>query len=119
MITPEQFRAELASRLNEVLPDGFHASASEPGVCLDAPDGLGTWTWAGQFEADPDNLALYRDAGCMLLDSLQDCVSVTLREVWPMAATEPEHRMATPGGKVEGTVLHLWCGDEESPALGF
>ena len=27
------------------------ASASEPGVCLDAPDGLGTWTLAGQFEA--------------------------------------------------------------------
>jgi hypothetical protein len=33
---------------------------------------------------------------------------LTLWEAWPMVATEPEHRMAMPGSKVEGTVFHLF-----------
>ena len=34
-----------------------------------------------------------------------------------METTEPEHRIASPGSKVEGTVLYLWNGPEESPVV--
>lgn len=117
MITPEQFRAELSRRLNAVLPEGFSTSPSDDGVWLDAPDGYGTLGWAGHIDEDPTDLARYVDAGINVLNSLQDCVSVTLREMWPLAATTPEHRMAMPGGRLDCTVLHLWYGDDVSPVV--
>lgn len=117
MITPELFRAELSRRLNDILPNGFETSPTNDGVWLDAPDGYGTLGWAGHVDEDPSDLALYREAGVNALNGLQDCVAMTLHEFWPMAATEPEHRMAMPGGKVEGTALHLWYGDEGSPVV--
>lgn len=75
------------------------------------------WVWAGQVDRNPGNLDSYRDAGCNVLNCLQDNVAVTLREVWPLETAEPEHRMAMPGGKVEGTVLYLWYGPEENPTV--
>ena len=117
MITPDQFRSELALRLNEVLPEGFHATPGWDDIELDAPDGLGTSGWTGQVDRDPTNLDLYVAAGWNVLSSVQDCVAITLREVWPMETAEPEHRMGLPGSKVEGTVLYLWYGPEENPTL--
>ena len=117
MITPERFRAELAGRLNQILPDGFHATPSGIGIYLDAPDGLGTWVWTGQVDRDPSNLESYSAAACNVLNTVQDCVAITLREVWPLETAEPEHRMAYPGSKAEGTVLYLWYGPEESPIV--
>jgi hypothetical protein len=119
MITPEQFRAGLSHRLNQILPDGFKTSPTEDGIWLDAPDGLGALGWAGHIDKDPSNFALYREAGVNVLSSLQDCVSMTLREFWPLAATEPEHRMAMPGGRIEGAVLYLWYGQEISPIVSL
>ena len=40
MITPDQFRVELARRLNEVLPEGFHATPGWDDIELDAPERL-------------------------------------------------------------------------------
>lgn len=117
MITPDQFRVELARRLNEVLPEGFHATPTRDGIYLETPDGLGTSGWTGQVDRDPANPDSYRDAGWNVLSSVQDCVAVTIREVWPMETTEPEHRMAYPGSKVEDTVLYIWYGPEENPTL--
>ena len=42
---------------------------------------------------------------------------MTLRDVRPMAMTELAHQMAMPGGNVEGTVLHLWYGDEDNSVV--
>ena len=119
MITADQFRRELACRVNEVFPAGFQASPMGDGIWLDAPDGYGMLQWAGHIAEDPLDLDLYRQAGIRVLDGFQDCVSMTLREFWPMAATEPEHRMAMPGGKVEGTMLRLWYGDAANPVVSL
>ena len=51
------------------------------------------------------------------MNRFQDRVCMTLRDVWPMAMTEPAHQMAMPGGNVEGTVLHLWYGDEDNSVV--
>ena len=117
MITPDQFRAEFARRLNEVLPEGFHATPGSDDIELDAPDGLGTSGWTGLVDRDPANLESYIAAGWNVLSGFQDCVVMTLREGWPMETTTPEYRMAYPGSKVEGTVLYLWYGPEESPVV--
>ena len=119
MITADEFRQKLASRLNEVIPAGFQASPIEDGIWLDAPDGYGMLQWAGHMDEDPLDLDLYRQAGIRVLEGFQDCVSMTHREIWPMAATEPEHRMAMPGGKIGGTVLRLWYGDAASPVVSL
>lgn len=117
MITPDQFRTELSDRLNAVLPEAFSTSPVDDGVSLTAPDGYGTFGWAGHMDEEPTDLALYVEAGVNVLSSLQDCVSVTLREPWPLASASPEHLMAMPGGTLEGTLLQLWYGDEERRVL--
>jgi hypothetical protein len=117
MITPEGFRSELAGRLNEVLPEGFKAFPDNDWVCLDAPDGFGTSSWAGHMDDDPSDLNGYREAAWMVLSGLQDCVCETFREWWPMARTEPEHQMALPGASLDGTLLRLWYGDEHEPIV--
>ncbi len=87
-----------------MLPEGFETSPTEDGVWMEAPDGFGALGWAGHTDTDPTDLVLYCDAGRNVLNSLQDCVCKTLRDFWPTATTKPEHQMAMPGGKVEGTV---------------
>jgi hypothetical protein len=119
MITADQFRQQLAARVNEVLPAGFKARPMGDGIWLDAPDGYDMTQWAGHMDEDPLDLELYCEAGIRVLDGFQDCVAMTLREFWPMAASEPEHRMAMPGGKIEGTVLRLWYGDAASPVVSL
>ena len=119
MITPPEFRAALSRRLNAILPEGFSTSPTDEGVWLHSPDGYGTMGWAGHIDEDPSDLALYVDAGVNVLNSLQDCVSETLREIWPLATTTPDHRMAMPGGKLQGTSLLLWYGDEGRPVVSL
>ena len=58
------------------------------------------------------DLSLYTSAAWTVLSSIQDGVSVTLREPWPLGMVGSEHQMAMPGAKVVDDVLELWYGDE-------
>jgi hypothetical protein len=81
MMTPDQLRAELACQLNEVLPEGFQATAGWDALDLDAPDGLGTSGWTGQVDGHPATLDSYVAAGWTVLSSVQDCVATRLRPI--------------------------------------
>jgi hypothetical protein len=107
----------VAAGLSEVLPEGFVASPTADGVWLHTPDHLGNLGWAGHIEQDPGNPEAFRDAAWNVLNSLQDGVCLTLREFWPMARDEPEHQMAMPGARLDGSTLHMWYGDEQAPTV--
>jgi hypothetical protein len=108
----------LAERLAQVLPEGFSISSDGPDLWLDTPDGFGNSAWAGAVDRNPMDLSLYAGAAWTVLSSIQDGVSVTLRELWPLVMVGSEHQMDTPGAVVDG-VLELWYGNEDAPAIRF
>jgi hypothetical protein len=114
-----QLASALAERLAQVLPEGFSISSDGHDLWLDTPDGAGTSVWAGVVDHNPTDLSLYTSAADTVLSSIQDGVSVTLREPWPLVMVGGEHQMAMPGAKVVDEVLELWYGDEDAPAIRF
>lgn len=108
----------LGERLASVLPPGFSITSRGDLLWLDTPDGYGNSAWAGAVDQDPTDLELYAGAAWTVLSSIQDGVSVTLREVWPML-DGPGHQMALPGARVDGDMLHCWYGSEEAPVIRF
>ena len=114
-----QLASALAERLAQVLPEGFSISSDGPDLWLDTPDGVGTSAWAGAVDRNPMDLSLYTGAATTVLDSIQDGVSVTLREPWPLVMVGSEHQMAMPDAKVVDGVLELWYGNEDAPAIRF
>ena len=63
---------------------GFPSRRTGPTWWLDTPDGVGTSAWAGVVDQNPMDLSLYTTAAWTVLSSIQDGVSVTLREPWPL-----------------------------------
>jgi hypothetical protein len=114
-----QLASALAERLAQVLPEGFSISSDGHDLWLDTPDGFGNSAWAGAVDRNPMDLSLYAGAVWTVLSSVQDGVSVTLREAWPLVMIGSEHQMALPGAKVVDEVLELWYGDEDAPAIRF
>ena len=111
--------AALVERLALVLPQGFSISSEGHDLTLDTPDGLGTSAWAGAVDENPTDLALYPKAAWVVLSSIQDGVTLTLRECWPLSIVGGEHKMAMPGAKVVEKTLELWYGNEEAPVIRF
>ena len=114
-----QLASALAERLAQVLPEGFFVSSDGHDLWLDTPDGVGTSAWAGVVDHNPMDLSSYASAAWTVLSSIQDGVSVTLREPWPLVMVGREHQMAMPGAKVVDEVLQFWYGDEDAPAIRF
>lgn len=114
-----RFAAALVERLALVLPKGFSISSEGHNLTLDTPDGLGNSAWAGAVDENPTDFALYPDAAWVVLSSIQDGVTLTLRECWPLIIVGGEHKMAMPGAKVAEDTLELWYGDEEAPVIRF
>ena len=112
-----QFAKALAERLAEVLPDGFSITAAGSYLGLSCPDGFDSSSWAGQVDDDPTDFALYPEAAWVVLSSVQDGISVTLREPWPCLASDQSRELALPGAKVVGDSLVMWYGTEEAPAI--
>lgn len=117
-MTGIQLAAALAVRLAPVLPEGFSISAIGDNLWLDTPDGLGTNGWAGAVDQDPGSIDLLEGAAWTALSGVQDGVSVTLYEFWPMV-DGPGHEMALPGAKVIADQLHVWYGPEANPTILF
>ena len=78
-----QLASALAERLAQVLPKGFSISSQGHELWLDTPDGFGNSAWAGAVDENPTDLSLYPGAAWVVLSSIQDGVSLTLREAWP------------------------------------
>jgi len=114
-----QLAKALAERLSEVLPDGFSITSEGHNLWLDTPDGLGSSAWAGAVDRDPTDFALYPRAAWVVLSSIQDGVSLTLREFWPLVEVNEQHQLAMPGAKVVGDSLVLWYGSEDAPTIRF
>jgi len=114
-----QLASALAERLAKVLPEGFSISSKGHDLWLDTPDGLGNSAWAGAVDEDPTDLSLYPGAASVVLSSIQDGVSVTLGDPWPLVMVGSSHQMAMPGAKVVDGVLELWYGDDDAPTIRF
>jgi hypothetical protein len=114
-----QLASALAERLAQVLPEGFSISSAGHELWLDTPDGFGNSAWAGAVDENPTDLSLYSGAAEVVLSSIQDGVSLTLREPWPLELVGRQHQMAMPGAKVVDGALELWYGNEDAPAIRF
>ena len=114
-----QLASALAERLAQVLPEEFSISSEGHELWLDTPDGFGNSAWAGAVDENPTDLSLYSAAAEVVLNSIQDGVSITLREPWPLMMVGREHQMAMPGAKVVDGTLELWYGNEDAPAIRF
>jgi hypothetical protein len=116
-MSPEQFAAALVERLAPILPAGFSARADAGGVCIDAPDGLGSATSVADL-LDRDDLEPqdYADVAWAVLSMAQDVVSETTTDPWPVAMGSTRD-LAEPGTRVEGGTVHLYFGAEEQPVL--
>jgi hypothetical protein len=109
---------EFAQRLVEVLPPGFTICPEHNGIWLDAPDGYGTFGWLGAVDQDPVNGDLYPGAVETAMNSIQECICETIRDVWPrLKDGAPGHQMALPGARREGNVIKLWFGSEHAPVI--
>jgi hypothetical protein len=109
----------LRDRLAEVLPAGFSITSVGSQLWLDTPDGLGNSAWAGAVDEDPTNTDLYCGAVWSVLSSVQDGVTRTLRQVWPLLNDARRYEMAMPGARVVGDTLTLWYGHEDAPVISF
>jgi hypothetical protein len=112
-----QLASALAERLAQVLPQGFSISSTGYELWLDTPDGYGNSAWAGAVDQNPTDLALYSGAAWQVLNSIQDGVSVTLREPWLLEMVSGKRQMAMPDAKVVDGVLDLWYGQEDAPVI--
>jgi len=112
-----QLASALAERLARVLPEGFSIFSKGHELWLDTPDGCANSAWAGAVDRNPSDLSLYSGTAWQVLNSIQDGVSVTLREPWPLEMVGGKRQMAMPDAKVVDGVLELWYGKEDAPAL--
>ncbi len=62
---------------------------------------------------------MYSGAAEVVLSSIQDGVSMTLREPWPLMMAGSKRQMAMPGAKVVDGALEPWYGKEDAPAIRF
>ena len=63
------------------------------------------------------DLSLYPGAARAVLSGVQDGVSVTLGECWPLVMVNGQHQMAMPGAKIVDGTLELWYGNEDAPTM--
>ena len=117
------WRHELAIRLNEVLPEGFLASADRDGIAVSVRGRLDGYAWTGQqpdevVSVDPVESSLRWIAGSArkVLSDVQDVISETTRDPWPRMPG-PERIEAPAGARVLEGALHCWYGDEHAPVL--
>jgi hypothetical protein len=114
------FARELADRLADILPDGLSVLADGSALVLHrAGDALGGSDAATIVdETDGRGTAeRYEVAGRAVLDAIQDCVVMYLRDRWPRDASGS---MAMPGAHARGGRVNLWYGPTlESAALAL
>src|SRR5690348_8857231 len=104
-MTPDEERHRRIARVvaiaaNQLVPPGFAVEQVGGGIKIISPDGVHSWQGVGSDD-------VVSSAG-LLLDSLQNVVCETIRDVWPLA--EGRRHGTTPTWRVEmvGSTLRLW-----------
>jgi hypothetical protein len=112
------FAAELATRLNEVVPDGFTVIAEHENVVLrHNGEVIGSTSMADLVESSenldhlPENL---ETAARAILSNVQDWIADTSYEPWPGTQSQPN-----PGAQFSDGILAMWFGDQENPVLSL
>ena len=111
-----KFAAELAIRLNEVVPDGFTVVAEDENVVL-RHNGkvVGSTGMAEIVESSEnlDHLPQNMETGARaILSNVQDWIADTTTEPWPGKRSLPN-----PDAQVTGERLEAWFGDQDNPVL--
>jgi len=103
-----QLASALAERVAQVLPEGFSISSDGHELWLNTPDGYGNSAWTGGVDENPMDFSSYAGAAWVVLNSIQDGVSITLREPWPLMMVGRQHLMAIPG--LRSSMARWSCG---------
>jgi len=117
-VTPAKFARELAAALAASLPEGFTCTADGDSITVETPSGEAVTTALDLDADDEGDAEVYADAAEGVLSLAQDVVSDALDATWPGPAVVTDD-LPVPGARVDGAVIRLWYGDEDSPVLAL
>lgn len=117
-MTPAKFARELAAALAASLPEGFTCTADGDSITVETPSGEAVTTALDLDADDEGDAEVYADAAEGVLSLAQDVVSDALDATWPGPAVVTDD-LPVPGARVDGAVIRLWYGDEDSPVLAL
>ncbi|HEX4253229.1 MAG TPA: hypothetical protein VH008_35530 [Pseudonocardia sp.] len=107
---------ELATRLNEVAPDGFTVEAENTYVTVrhrgEFVGRSGAARFVDSVEGNQSPVGAIERAARVILDTVQDYFVDISTRPWP-----GERSGADPGVQVSGSVLEMWFGDRSNPVL--
>lgn len=116
-VSAERLAAELAARLNEVVPTGCGVRSVGALVLVDSVTGERAASGAASIAEDEDGRDLgerLEVAATAVLSGVQDTVAVVLAEPWPVATGGA---MALPDAVVETGMLQLRYLSDRRPVL--
>lgn len=108
--------AALAERLDEVAPAGFTVTSDGASVLVHrAGLVVGVSSAPGVLDEDGEGLPEERVGGvaAAVLSGLQDDISESLTEPWPVLGGI----MVNADARQSGDVVDMWFGDEQGPAI--
>ena len=117
-MTPAKFARELAAARAASLPEGFTCTADGDSITVETPSGEAVTTALDLDADDEGDAEVYADAAEGVLSLAQDVVSDALDATWPGPAVVTDD-LPVPGARVDGAVIRLWYGDEDSPVLAL
>ena len=113
-----RFASALANRLNAVVPAAVTVRSDGHKVMVVTESGQDGGSGAAAILEDENGRDLIEriETACRaVLNGVQDGVMEELREGWP-AQGDPGG-LPLPGARVVGDEVHLWYGEEKSPAV--
>lgn len=113
-----RFAAELADRLNEVVPTGFAVTAEDVTVELRRGDQFVGSTDMAELVEDSENLddlpANLETAARAIMSNIQDWIADATSDPWPGIRSQPN-----PNARVQDQTLHIWFGDADGQVLSL
>jgi len=117
--SPEQFAAEVARRLDKIVPSGLSVRAEGTSVNVYSATDDRHASAGAEIIADQDGRTfaeLAQAAAWSILDGAQDGVMELLREQWPLGR---DGKAVDAGTRVNGSELLMWFGDERAPVIAL
>jgi hypothetical protein len=113
-----RFAAELADRLNEVVPAGFAVTADDVSVELRRDGQFVASTDMAELVQDSENLddlpANLETAARAIMSNIQDWIADATSDPWPGIRSQPN-----PSASVQDHQLHMWFGDADGQVLSL
>jgi hypothetical protein len=112
-----RFAAEVAARLDKVVPPGLSVRAEGTSVNVYSATDDRHASAGAELISEEDGRSLSERAALAalgILDGAQDGVMEILREQWPVSAAR---NAPDAGTRVDGNLLLMWFGDENAPVI--